>query len=152
MDKEYLCEAMLLGYKYFEDECERLDQKVLRSALASRTKVTYKALDEIIRLNNEKIAIINAKVIIDEALEELEHSQWLRAYYIDCTLSDTESAKATTQNKVRLQREWLTKIIFKRHSTQEVYQIVADSEMLLRKFKQCRGKNESDKNKPTKRN
>ena len=144
MDKEYICEAMLLAYKYYEDECKRLDEKVLRSAIGSRNKVTDKAIDEVVLLNNEKIAIINAKVIIDEALEELEHKQWLRAYYIDCTLSDTLSARETTQRKVSVQREWLTKIIFERHSVQELYQLICDSKLLSRRYKQCRGKNESN--------
>lgn len=128
-----ICEAILLVYKDLERECARLDVKANITARRSRGKNVFEAIDEMTNLTNQKIACINAKVIIDSTLDTLQNTVEFRKYYIE------QCARAPIWNeRVGKKKEQLFEAILKKYKTQELLNLICDSQWLLNEVRHQR--------------
>lgn len=139
-----ICEVLLVNYNNLERECIRLDVKANQTARRSRDINIYDAIDEMTRITNQKIACVNAKVIIDKCLDTLPNTVELRKYYIK------QSKRIPSWNeRVEEKKEQLFKAILKKYSTRELLNLIMDSQWLMtevrRKKKQLDKANEEEK-------
>lgn len=121
-----ICEAILSVYKDLERECMRLDAKVNITARRSRDRNVFDAIDEITNLTNQKIACINAKVIIDKSIDTLPNTVEFRKYFIDQV-----KRPPVWNERVEEKKEQLFKAIQKKYSTRELLNLIMDSQWLM---------------------
>lgn len=121
-----ICEAILSKYKELETLCARAEAKAVLIARRSRNRKVYTVIDEMTALTNEKIAYINAKVIIDTTLSTLPNTVELRKYYID-----GHKRQPIWNERVGEKKEQLFKAILKKYKTQELLDLIRDSQLLM---------------------
>ena len=141
MNGEVICEVMLYAYKELEVRCCIVEDKILRVAVSSMTMDTYQAVEKLFALNNEKIAYINIKVIIEEALQQMRNKSVLVAHYIHGKSYGEIARKLNvTERDIELviarQRLKVLRIILKRYSIETLFNIISDSKWLRHKYSQ----------------
>ena len=137
-----ICEVMLYAYIQLEHRCERIDNDIYRIAVKSAFNNTMEVVKEIEQLTAEKIAYINVKVIIDRATDRLKQSYELKQYHcngikiqeIATTVGMKEKSICT---RLVRQRAKLYDEILKEYSTEELLNIIGDSQWLMRRYKQA---------------
>ena len=151
MDDKVVCKVMLNSYRGLEYRCGQIDKAIYNTAIRSAFKNTMKTYKEIEQLTAEKIAYINAKVIIDKALSKLTKKYEIVQHHIQgASIGDIATALGETENTIERrayrQREKLYDEILKEYSGEELLDIICDSAWLMNRYK--REVNQSDKNKP----
>lgn len=71
MDAEKIINALIYSRYLFESLCYQIDETILNYAKKTRNNSTIKSFNYITKKTAEKVAIINAKVIVDEAIGNL---------------------------------------------------------------------------------
>jgi hypothetical protein len=139
MNDRAICEVMLYAYKDLERMCDTVEAQVWRVALGSINNNVYDTAEKIIRLNNEKIAYCNIKVIIDEALKQMKRCDEIKAYHIDgLYYKDVIKQEAYTERtywrRLQRQREKLYQIIIDSNKAEDLQAIISDSRWLTGRY------------------
>lgn len=140
MDGRAICRVMLNSYSALEDKCRVIDKHIYITAVHSAFRNTMDTCRDIEQMTKEKIAYINTKVIIDQALEKLNNKYELVQHVIK---GIKEEQLATTLNtskymirwKVAYQRDKLYEAMLRAYSAEELLDIIYDSEWLMKKYK-----------------
>lgn len=137
MKRKVVCKTLLYEYRNLERYCEIVDSKLWRCGRTSMNKNVYEAVDSLIKLNNEKIAYCNIKVIIDEATSDKAE---LKAIYIDgqdfATLEAvTGLSQRTIFRKLAKQKERLYSYLINKYGFEYLFDLISDSKILLNKYK-----------------
>lgn len=151
MDGRVICKVMLCSYRGLESKCDRIDKDIYNTAVHSAFKNTVETYKDIEQLTREKIAYINVKVIIDQALANLNrtyeivqhHIKGVSIAQIATTLGATDN---TIERRAYRQRVKLYDEILKEYSAEELLDIICDSGWLWGRYK--KELKESHKNEP----
>ena len=141
MESKVVCKTMLYEYRNLEKYCDNVDGQLWRCGMKSRNINVYEAVDRLVKLNNEKIAYCNIKVIIDEAFEALPEKYELKAYYIDGVEFAKLEAETGIQAKslfrrLEKQRNALCLNILSRYDFDYLFGLISDSRILLSRYRQ----------------
>ena len=131
---------MINSYRELENKCKQADKAIYNTAVRSAFKNTMEAYKEIERLTREKIAYINTKVIVDQALATLKRGYELEQNIIKgvkieqlaIALNVNEQA---IKARIRYQKEKLCEAILNIYSGKELIDIICDSEWLMNRYK-----------------
>lgn len=121
-----ICEALMYRYKDLEARCERIDHDIKVKARGSRNKDIYEVYDEIMRLTNEKIACINAKVIIDDALDRMLCTTEIRA---QLNKEDDDIGQGSERTERKKQK--LAQVILDKYGVPKLLDLICDSQWLM---------------------
>lgn len=140
MDDKIVCKVMWYSYKGLEDRCELLDKDIRNTAIRSAFKNTMEVVGEIERLTAEKIAYINVKVIIDEALRSLNRryeivQHDIKGKTLEQITTELNAKKNTIDSRLTRQRVKLYEAILERYSGEELLNIICDSPWLMNKYR-----------------
>ena len=140
MDGRVICRAMIYSYRELEQRCKRIDIIIYNTAIHSAFKNTMETYKEIERLTREKIAYINVKVIIDQALVLLKGKYEFEQHHIKGEsveqIATTLNVKwHTVETRLIRQRAKLYENILKRYSGEELLDIICDSGWLMSLYK-----------------
>lgn len=139
MDSRIICEVMLYAYKELEDKCKKIDYKVLRVALGSRSNDVFESADRIYKLTDEKIAYCNTKVILDEAFKQMKRCDEIKAFHIqglqckDIAEQYNINVNLVCKRLVR-QREKLYQTIIENNKAEDLQAIISDSGWLAGRY------------------
>ena len=98
----YYLKTALLVYPHLEEICEQIDNTVMEKALSSMSNVTpcEEQCEKIIKLHNEKLSLINLKVIIDGQVKKLtKYEKECLDYRYFKTMAKDEFTKVDTKNR-----------------------------------------------------
>ena len=137
-----VCRVMIYSYKELEDRCEAVDKAIYNTAIHSAFKNTIETYKDIERLTREKIAYINVKVIIDQAIATLKRKYELEQHHIKGItieqIAITLNIKShTIQRRVELQREKLYEAILNTHSGEKLLDVICDSQWLMNRYRKA---------------
>ena len=140
MDSRIICSVMLYSYNGLESKCELIDKDLFNTAVRSAFRNTMEAVAEIEQLTAEKIACINTKVVIDQALSSLKRAyeleqhdiKGLTAEQIATALNEKEG---TIKARISYQRIKLYEAIQDRYSGEELLNIICDSKWLMSRYR-----------------
>ena len=140
MNEKIICEVMFNAYKDLERLCNKAEERAWRVALGSINNDVLTVAEKIIRLNNEKIAYCNIKVIIDEAVKNIGKSAELKAYYIDGltleVIAEREDiATSTLHGKVERQLKKACEYITSNYDGDFLAGLIMDSKWLMVKYR-----------------
>lgn len=121
-----ICEALMYRYKDLEARCERIDHDIKVKARGSRNKDIFEVYDEIMRLTNEKIACINAKVIIDDALDRMLCTTEIRA---QLNKEDDDIGQGSERTERKKQK--LAQVILDKYGVPKLLDFICDSQWLM---------------------
>lgn len=148
MNEKVVCEVMLYAYKELEERCKKLDDKVVRVALASRSNDVYESAERIYKLTDEKISYCNIKVIIDEALNKIGRNDEVKAYHIDGEyykdiIAREEISERCYMSRLQRQRAKIYKVITEKYDSEYLAELIRASGWLLSQYNKA-----IDKEKP----
>lgn len=133
-----IVDAMLYSRYLFEDICESLDCRLERFGARTIDIPTMKAFDRALKIINEKIAIINAKVIVDDTINQLQgrmKSIVVDKFQKDVNINDISCKYGLNENAcgkaIQRARMKMYKIIEKKYSTFELITKIKDSPFLM---------------------
>jgi predicted DNA-binding protein YlxM (UPF0122 family) len=140
MDSRIICRVMLYAYIELEDRCEIVDKQLYNTAVRSAFNDTMETCKEMERLTGEKIAYINTKVIIDNALITLKSKYEIEQHHIkgksvDDIAEQLNVPSTVVIGRLRRQRERLYKAILNVYSGRELLDIICVSEWLMNRYK-----------------
>lgn len=141
MDGRVICRVMIYAYRELESRCAGIDKVIYNTAIHSAFKNTMETYNEIERLTREKIAYINVKVIIDQALASTKNKYELMLHHIDgvsiVDIAEQLGASDTAiDRRVLRQRAKLYDTILNIYSGEELLDIIGDSGWLMHRYKQ----------------
>ena len=140
MDGKAVCRVMLYSYQKLEGKCRVIDMHIKTKAIHSAFRNTMATYKEIEQLTSEKIAYINTKVIIDQALATLYRKYELEQHHlkgvsIEQLASEIKLAENTILSRAQRQRDALYEAILRIYTAEELLDIICDSEWLMSMYK-----------------
>lgn len=140
MDGRIVCRVMLYSYAALVEKCEVIDKHIYNTAVRSAFKNTVETYKEIERLTSEKIAYINVKVIIDQAMGALKRAYELEQHHLKGKTIEQIATALNTKDKtvarrIDRQRAKLYEVMLNHHSAEDLLDIIYDSEWLMNKYK-----------------
>ena len=142
MNAKLICSVMLFNYNALEKRCEWIDKTIFNTAVHSARKDTWEVCKRIEQLTQEKIAYINTKVVVDNALAtlnrtyELEHHHFNGGSIEEIANALNEKWKTIEQRACR-QREKLYQAIESSYTAEELLEMISGSAWLMHKYKEA---------------
>ena len=142
MEAKLVCKVMLFSYRELEKRCDLIDRAIYTTAIRSAFRDTWEAYKEIEQLTREKVAYINTKVVIDQALATVKKKYELEQYHIngisiEKLAEEFNVNRNIIEHRLCRQREKLYKAMLNIYSGGELLNIICDSGRLKDKYKQA---------------
>lgn len=135
-----ICRVMIYSYRGLENRCDTIDKALYNTAVRSAFKDTWETYKEMERLTREKVAYINVKVVIDQALIALKRKYEIEQYHIHGVSREQLAERLNTNlntidKRLARERAKLYEAILNRYSGEELLSIICDSEWLMNSYK-----------------
>lgn len=135
-----ICRVMLYSYPMLEHKCEEIDKDIYNTAIRSAFKNTMATYKDIERLTNEKIAYINVKVIIEHGISLLTSNYEIKQHHLKgVSLTDLAQALGASEiavrDRIRRQRARLYERVLSVYKTEELLDILCNSNWLMSRYK-----------------
>lgn len=140
MDGRVVCRVMIFSYRELEHRCELIDKAIYNTAVRSAFKNTMESYKEVERLIQEKIAYINVKVIIDQALHKVGKVYEIEQHHIagvsvEKLAEQLKSNTNTIEHRLCRKREKLYRHILNVYSGEQLLDIICSSHWLMNRYK-----------------
>ncbi len=122
-----LTKTLLTAYKDLEDQCKIIDGLMTACAVGSANRDLYRSIEKVVSYSNEKIALINAKVIVDEILEKIGYTVALKSVYIDKTCKPNEASEK--------QIERFNELLLEAYDPIRIFDLVSDSKFIMKIYR-----------------
>lgn len=131
-----ICETLLQAYKDQKKVCERLDEIVTRIALNSRNADGYETANKIISLTAEKIAYLDIRMIVGNALRAVGNTyefeqHYLKGYTIIEVARDINRSIDVANDRLCKQKKKLFDTILKEHKEEYLIELISNSKHLM---------------------
>ena len=123
-----ITKTLLSAYKDLEDQCKTIDVLMVSYAVRSSKRDVFGCAERMFRYTNEKIALINAKVLVDETLNKMGQKSSLKFFYID---KKTKSEYMTLEIAEKQLQEF-NDLLFEAYSATKLFDMISDSKFLMK--------------------
>ena len=142
-----ITKTLLSAYKDLEEQCKIIDGLMASCAVRSSKRDVFDCAEKMFKYTNEKIALINAKVLVDEILDKMGHKSSMICFYIDKKSKD----KRMSMEVAEKQLQEFNALLFESYSATKLFDMISDSKFLMKIYSEyarrelkSRGKNESN--------
>ena len=120
--------TLLNAYRHIEKECKAIDEFMTNYAVSSSKRNIFKTVDKIIACTNDKIALINAKVIVDK----MGYSTALRQVYCE----KKRPLRGRIHENAEKQIEKFNTLLFDQYTAVQLFDMISDSKFLMKLYKE----------------
>lgn len=122
-----ISKTLLSAYKDLEEQCKIIDGLMVSFAVRSSNRDLYKSIDKLFAYQNEKIALINAKVIVDEILDKMGYSVALKSVYIEKNAKPNETSEK--------QLEKFNALLLEAYEPIKLFDMISDSKFIMKIYR-----------------
>lgn len=146
-----ITKTLLHAYNDLHKECKAIDEFMTNYAVGSAKRDIFKTVEKMVAYTNDKIALINAKVIVDETLDKMQRKSTMVEIYINKTRPSNRIPLETAEKQI----EQFNSLLFEEYTPANLFDMISDSKFLMKIYKEYvrqerkalkehRGKNESN--------
>lgn len=126
-----ITKTLLSAYKDLEEQCKILDGLMTACAVKSANRDIYKTADKLFAYRNEKIALINVKVIVDQTLEKMTRKASLVDKYITHEAFPCRHSMETAEKQL----EEFNTLLFQEYTPAKLFDIISDSKFIMKIYR-----------------
>lgn len=123
-----ITKTLLSAYKDLEDQCQTIDGLMVSYAVRSSKRDVFVCADRMFRYTNEKIALINAKVLVDETFEKMGQKTSLKFYFIDKKSKHHRISLETAEKQL----QEFNDLLFEAYTATKLFDMISDSKFLMK--------------------
>lgn len=127
-----ITKTLLSAYKDIEEQCKIIDGVMLNYAVGSSKRNVFTATEKMFAYTNEKIALINAKVLVDETLGKMQR----KASLIDVYIEKRRIVSHNTLEIAEKQIEEFNSLLLEQYKPAKIYFMISDSKFLMKIYKE----------------